>query len=126
MAQTLQLGISGAEVTLPGASRSFTVSGNELISSEGRAADGTLHVDFVSNKLNFTITYGVISEANKDIITGIYTSQISNGSFLNFIYTNESGATVSQTVKMEAPTFGSIVPNKLYYYNGCTIQLQGV
>lgn len=124
MAQTIKLGLSGAETTLPTESRSFQVSSNSLNSIEGRSANGTLHVDFISNKKSFTINYGIISEANKDIITAIYQLQIDNATSLSFIYTNQSGANVTTTVRMQAPTFGSIVPRDVYYYNGMTIELE--
>lgn len=126
MAQILQLGIIDAEVTLPEDSRSFVNSGNSLNSIEGRSADGTLHVDFIVNKKGFTINYTVISEANKDIITNIYLSQISTPSFLNFIYTDESDIEVATVVKMLEPSFGSIIPKDEFFYNGVTIELEGV
>lgn len=126
MAQILQLGLTGAEVTLTEESRSFTDSGNSLNNIEGRSADGTLHADFITNKKSFTINYNVISEANKDIITNIYLSQISNGSFLTFIYTDESNAEISTAVKMSAPVFGAIIPKDIFYYSGTTIELEEV
>lgn len=126
MSQVLKLGLTGAETTLPEESRSFNSSGNDLISTEGRSADGSLHVDFTNNKRNFSIPYTVVSEANKDLITSIYQLQITNGSFLNFIYTDQAGADVPVTVKMSPPSFGSIIPKNVFYYNGVTIQLQEV
>jgi len=126
MTQILQLGLSGAETTLEGDSRSFTSSGNTLNSIEGRSADGTLHADFITNKKNFTIDYGVISEANKDIITNIYLLQISTPAFLSFIYTDESDAEITTTVKMSEPQFGSINPKDTFYYGGTTIELEEV
>jgi hypothetical protein len=124
--QILQLGLSGAETTLPTESRSFTNSGNSLSSIEGRAADATLHVDFITNKKSFSIPYRVVSETNKDLITSIYQLQITNGTFLSFIYTNQTGGEVTTTVKMAAPSFGAIVPNNTFYYNGVTIELEEV
>ena len=124
--QILKLGLSGSEITLPTESRSFVSSDNVLISTEGRSADGTLHTDFTNTKEGFTIGYAVISEANKTIITDIYKLQITNGSFLSFIYTVQSGATVTKTVKMSPPSFGSIVIRDIYYHNGVTINLEEV
>ena len=124
--QTIQLGLSGSETTLPTESRSFTSFDNALISTEGRSADGTLHTDFTNNKEGFTIAYGVVTEANKTVITDIYKLQISNGSFLSFKYTTQSGATVSKTVKMSAPSFGAVVVRDTYYHNGVTISLEEV
>lgn len=124
MAQILQLGLSGLETTLEDDSRSFTSSGNNLNSIEGRSADGSLHVDFVSNKKTFNINYTVVSEANKGILTGIYELQIDNAAKLSFIYTDQSGANVTTMVKMSAPSFGAIIPNSVYYYSGASIELE--
>ena len=124
--QTIQLGLSGSETTLPTESRSFTSFDNALISTEGRSADGTLHTDFTNNKEGYTIAYAVVTEANKTVITDIYKLQISNGSFLSFKYTTQSGATVTKTVKMSAPSFGSTVIRDIYYHNGVTISLEEV
>ena len=126
MSQVLQLGLSGSETTLPTESRSFTSFDNALISTEGRSADGTLHVDFTNNKQGFTVNYAVYTEATKDIIFNIFQLQITNGSFLSFIYTVQSGATVTKTVKMSPPSFGSIVIRDTYYHNGVTINLEEV
>jgi len=126
MSQILQLGLIGSETTLPTESRSFTSFDNALISTEGRSADGTLHVDFTSNKEAFTIVYGVVTEANKTIFTNIYKLQITNASFLSFKYTTQSGATVTRTVKMSAPSFGAVVVKDIYYHNGVTINLEQV
>lgn len=126
MSQILQLGLSGSETTLPTESRSFTAFDNALISTEGRSADGTLHADFTNNKQGFVITYGVETEATKDIIFNIYQLQITNGTFLSFIYTIQSGATVNKTVKMSAPSFGAVVVKDVFYHNGVTINLEEV
>ena len=126
MSQVLQLGLSGSETTLPTESRSFTAFDNALISTEDRSADGTLHTDFTNNKEGFTIAYAVVTEANKTIITDIYKLQITNGSFLSFKYTIQSGATVTKTVKMSAPSFGAVVVKDVYYHNGVTINLEEV
>jgi len=126
MSQILQLGLSGSEVTLPTESRSFNSFDNALISTEGRSADGTLHTDFTNNKEGFSISYAVVTEANKDMITNLYKLQITNGSFLSFIYTIQSGATVSKTVKMSAPSFGAVLVKDVYYHNGVTISLEEV
>lgn len=126
MSQVIQLGLSGSETTLPTDSRSFNNFDNALISTEGRSADGTLHADFTANKEGFVITYGVLTEANKDIITNIYKLQISNGTFLSFKYTIQSGATVTRTVKMSAPSFGPVVVKDVFYHNGVTINLEQV
>ena len=84
MSQIIQLGIFQKETTLPSSGRSFVSSGNELSSIEGRSADGTLHADFIKNNRTFQLSYSVVSEADKDLITDIYLSQIEEDSFLNF------------------------------------------
>ncbi|MCK4816791.1 hypothetical protein KA005_13560, partial [bacterium] len=117
MSQVLQLGLSGAETTLPTDSRSFVNFDNALISTDGRSADGTMHTDFINSKEAFTIVYAVVSEANKDIITDIFKLQITNATFLSFKYTIQSGATVTRTVKMSAPSFGAVLVKDVYYHN---------
>ena len=124
--QILKLGLIGAESTLSPISRSFDSSGNEEKAISGRSANDTLHTDFVGIKKSFSITYGVVSEALKDILTAIYQLQVTNGSFLNFIYTNQSGAEVATIVKMGAPNFGAITPKDIYNYGGPTILLEEV
>lgn len=123
MSQIIQLGIFQKETTLPSAGRSFSSSGNELSSIEGRSADGTLHADFIKNNRTYQLSYSVVSEEDKDLLTGIYLSQIEKDSFLNFVYTDESDQRIATTVKMEEPVFGSIIPKDTYYYNGVTIDL---
>ena len=88
MSQVIQLGLTGAETTLATESRSFDAFDNALISTEGRSADGTLHTDFIANKEGFVITYAVVTEANKDVITNIYKLQITNAVFLSFKQTD--------------------------------------
>jgi len=126
MSQVIQLGLSGSETTLPTDSRSFTSFDNALISSEGRSADGTLHTDFTNSKEAYIIIYSVVTEANKDVITNIFKLQISNATFLSFKYTIQSGATVTRTVKMSAPSFGAVVVKDVFYHNGVTINLEQV
>ena len=124
--QTIQLGLSGKEVTLPTESRTFDNFDNMEISSNGRSANGRLATNFITSKELFTISYGVITEANKTILTDIFKLQITNGSFLSFKYTVQDGSTVSKTVKMNAPSFGAVVVKDIYYYNGVKIHLEEV
>ena len=126
MSQVIQLGLTGAETTLATESRSFDAFDNALISTEGRSADGTLHTDFIANKEGFVITYAVVTEANKDVITNIYKLQITNAVFLSFKYTIQSGATVTRTVKMSPPSFGPVLVKDVWYHNGVTINLEQV
>ena len=126
MTQTIKLGLPGLETTLFGESRSFVTSGNQLNSIDSQSAGGTIDVNFIANKRTFTINYGVLSEAEKNIITGIYLLQGSTPSFLSFIYTDESGSDVQATVKMSAPQFGAINPKDTFYYNGSEIELEEV
>lgn len=124
--QTIKLGILGAETTLTGISRIFESSGNEETSIQGRSADATLHTDFVARKRNYTISFSTVTEAYKDLLTAIYDLQITNGTFLNFIYTNQAGAEVATAVKMNVPSFGGITPKDIFYYGGTSITLEEV
>ena len=124
--QILQLGLLGAETTLETKSRSFASTENDGYSIEGRSADKTLHVDFIARKQRFAINYGTLPESLKDILTAIYDLQITNASFLNFIYTNQAGAEVATIVKMNPPSYGAINPKNIFYYGGSTILLEEV
>ncbi len=124
--QILKLGILGSETTLSAESRTFQSSGNTESSVSGRSADGTLHVDYVARKKQFTINYTTLTEALKDTITAIYDLQISTPAFLNFIYTNQAETEIATVVKMEAPNFGATTPKNVFYYGGTTISLEEV
>lgn len=125
--QTIKLGLVGSEVTLPTASRRFTSHSNQEFSVQGRSADGTLHTDFISRKRSWSISYNVISQATKDLLESIYQLQITNGSFLSLIITEDDGVTThTYTVKLEALTFGSLVPKEEFHYNGVTLTLTEV
>jgi len=126
MLQTLQLGILGSEVLLPSESRSMPGLGGQEFLRQGRAIDGTLHVDFINNKKSFTIAWGVIGQDNIDVLDGIYQSQFSNGSFLNFIISNVSGGESNYTVKMSQFNSGLQAQLDDWYYSGVTIQLEEV
>lgn len=121
--QVIKLGLTGSETTLESESRAFTSSANEEKSVSGRSADATLHVDFVDTKWIYTITYTVVTDELKDQLMSIYNLQKTNGSFLNFIYTDESGAEVQTTVKMEVPSFGATVVKDEYSYRGTAVVL---
>lgn len=124
--QTIKLGILGAETTLTGISRVFASSGNEETSIQGRSANATLHVDFVARKRNYTVSFSTVTESIKDILTAIYDLQVTNGTFLNFIYTNQAGAEVATVVKMNAPSYGGITPKDIFHYAGTSLTLEEV
>ena len=123
MSQILQLGLSGAETTLSESSRVFSAFGNEGKSVTGNSADGTRHTDFIGRKRSYSITYTEPKETLKDQITGFYDLQVSNGSFLSFIYTDKDDAEIQTDVEMLAPNFGQLKPKADYYYGSVTIEL---
>lgn len=123
MSQILQLGLSGAETTLEETGRVFSVFGNEGISITGRSANATKHTDFVGRKRSYSVTYFEPKETLKDQITGFYDLQISNGSFLSFIYTDKDGSEIQTDVEMSAPNFGRLIPKDDFFYGSVSIEL---
>lgn len=124
--QILKLGLLGAETTLSTISRVFAASGNEETAISGRSADASLHVDFVARKQTFTVTYTTVTEALKDVLTAIYDLQVTNGSFLNFIYTDEADAEIATLVKLSPPNFGALTPKDVFNYGGPTLFMEEV
>src|SRR6056297_3602073 len=102
MIQTVQLGISGSEVTLPNESRSLQAMSTEGISIVGRSADGTLHEDFIATKREWQLSYGVITQNNYLSIYSIYTSQFTEQSHLSLILTDQNGQESGYVVRMAA------------------------
>jgi hypothetical protein len=122
--QVLKLGLPGAEVTLPTESRINDGGQDTFNYISGTSADGTLKVDLIGSKQNFSVSWGVVSEDNFDIIKGIYLSQITSSSFLNYIYTTENGTEISTQVLMQPPTKGELIQRDQYYSNAITITMQ--
>ena len=124
MKQVIKLGLIGAETTLPEESRIFVESGNILKVLEGESASGEEVTDFIGNKKTFSLVYTIVTEILKKLIEELYLLQISEPSFLNFIYTNHLGSEIETVVKMEAPVFGSVMAKDIYYHNGVNITLE--
>lgn len=124
MNQTLKLGLPGAEVTLPVKSRINNQGQDTFQYVSGEAADGSLKVDIVGTKKNFSISWSVMSEADYTIIYDIYLSQISNSSYLSYIYTDSVGMETTKSVFMQPPTQGDLIVRDVYYSNAITISMQ--
>jgi hypothetical protein len=92
MVQILQLGLSGSETTLPTESRTNNQGASTYNKRSARSANQTLHTDFLPKKGNWSIAWGVISEADRDAIIAIIDLQESTPSFLSFKYTDEAGS----------------------------------
>lgn len=122
----IQIGLSGAEVTIPKESRAVSSNGGETISFSGRAADGTLHEDFINRKRSWTIDYNVITEANRTLLENIHQLQITNGSFLSLLIDDSTGVPQSYTVRMSFPTFGPLLPRGGFYYRSGSFTLEEV
>ena len=126
MLQVLQLGASGSEVTLPSESRTVDEILYQEFVFEGRSANGTLHTDFNNYKLGWSISYGVLDQADLDTIKGLYELQFSSDSFLSFIYSDKSGSTTTKTVRMEPLSWANAAYLDDWYYNGVVITLREV
>ncbi len=122
--QILKLGLSGSESTLPTESRINEQGQDTFQYVEGQSADGSLKVDIIGTKKNFTVSWGVMSETDFNALYAIYQLQITNDTFLSYIYTDASGSTTTKQVFMQPPTQGSLVQRDVYYSNAVTIQLQ--
>lgn len=124
--QILKLGLAGSEQTLVSESRINDGGQDTFNFVSGTSADGSLKVDIIGTKKNFSITWGVLSETDFNALYAIYLLQITNDSFLSYIYTDEAGATTTKTVFMQPPTQGSLIQRDVYYSNAITITMQEV
>lgn len=126
MIQEIRLGLTGSETAIPTLGRSLTSFGFETVSLSGRAADGTLHEDFVNFKRNWSVSYQPISQTNAALIFGFYNIQFTNNSFLSMIITDESGAESSFVARMSEPLHGALIQRNVYHYESLTFTLQEV
>ncbi|MCP4986042.1 MAG: hypothetical protein GY928_08220 [Colwellia sp.] len=122
--QILKLGLSGSESTLPTESRINEQGQDTFQYVEGQSADGSLKVDIIGTKKNFTVSWGVMSDTDFNALYAIYLLQITNDTFLSYIYTDVSGSTTTKQVFMQPPTQGSLIQRDVYYSNAVTIQMQ--
>jgi hypothetical protein len=120
--QVVKLGISGAEITLPTASRR-TVKNGEIIEQhvEGQAADTTIHIDYRPTRLQWVWQYDVISETDYNTIKAEYDKQVSQASFLSLITTNSAGSETTYTVRLAALSPGALIQQAEWYYSGLTL-----
>lgn len=121
--QVLKLGLSGAETTLPTESRVNQQGAPTYNKISARSANQTLHTDFLPKKMNWSISWSVISETNRDLISSIIDLQESTPSFLSFIYTDEEGTEITKTVEAEITTQGALIQRDEYFDNGFAISL---
>ena len=124
--QILKLGLLGAEVTLPTESRVNDGGQDTFNYISGTSADGSLSVDLIGTKKNFSVSWDITDETDFNTIYNIYLSQISNTSYLNFIYTTENGTEIATTVLMQPPTQGGLVQKDKFYSRSITITMQEV
>ena len=118
---TIQLGLDGAEQDLV---QEGLVLGSVNIdngSSETRAADRTLHIDYRPVKRLFTLSYRAISKSNYDALVAIYNLQVDNLADLKYKITEDSGVK-SYTVRMRPVPRGGDLRDRPYY-NNVTIEL---
>lgn len=121
--QILKLGLPGAEQTLVKESRTNDGGQDAFNYIEGQSANGSLKVDVIATKQNFSISWGVMSETDYNALYAIYLLQF-NPAKLNYIYTNQSGAETTVSVFMQPPSRGSLIQRDVYFENGVTITLQ--
>jgi hypothetical protein len=121
--QILQLGLSGSETTLPTESRTNNQGASTYNKRSARSANQTLHTDFLPKKGNWSITWGVISETDRDAVIAIIDLQESTPSFLSFKYTDEAGAFTTKTVEAEISSQGALIQRDEYFDSGLSISL---
>ena len=124
--QILQLGLSGSETTLPTKSRVNEQGAPTYNKRSARSANMTLHTDFLPKKGNWNISWGVISETDRDAIIAIIDLQESTPSFLSFKYTDSAGTFTTKTVEAEITAIGGLIQRDIYYNNGLSISLMEV
>ncbi len=122
--QVLKLGLAGSESTLPTESRINEQGQATFKYVEGESADGSLKVDIIGVKDNFTVSWGVMSESDWNDLNAIFLLQITNDSFLSYIYTDASGSETTKEVLMQPPTKGALIQRDVYYNNAVTITMQ--
>jgi len=121
--QILKLGLSGSESTLPSESRVNEQGAPTYSKISSRSANQTLHTDFLPKKENWTISWSIISETDRDLIRGIVDLQESTPSFLSFKYTDEQGSFTTKTVEATITSQGALIQRDVYYDNGLSISL---
>lgn len=125
--QLITLGVPGNEQVLPAIGRSLTATGNDTLVTQGQAADGTLHTDFIKRRRSWTLTYSALTEATKQLIDEIYSIQVLSGEYCRFTFTDGSGQTMSHTVILDAPSYGTLLPRgDQYFYLGVTLTMTEV
>ena len=122
--QVLKLGLSGAESTLITESRVNSGGQDTFQFVSGESADGSLKVDIIGTKKNFSITWSVMSETDFNDLFDIYLLQITGDTFLSFIETDQVGSETTYTVLMQPPSRGSLIQKDVFYNNDVTIILQ--
>ena len=126
MAVTLvsKLGQLGDQKDLTGFSfLNVQSSQKESIALSGRAADGTLHTDFIEYKDSYTIGYRQVTEEQKLLLDGIFQSQYTNG-FLVYTFSDSNGIETNKTVQMSPPSYGPIFHSgTVVYYRSASFTL---
>ena len=121
--QTLKLGLSGAETTLPTEGRINSQGASSYFKSSARSSNKTLHTDYITKKMNRTISWTPITEADFNIISAIVDLQYSTPSHLSFIYTTENGTEITKTVDVEIIEQGALIQRDTYYDNSLIISV---
>jgi hypothetical protein len=124
--QVLKLGLSGSESTLITESRINEQGQDTFKYVSGESADGSLKVNIIGTKGNYSVSWSVMSESDFDDLFDIYLLQISGDTFLSYIFTDQSGSETTKTVLMQPPTKGSLIQRDVYYSNAVTINMQEV
>ena len=121
--QILELGLSGSETVLPTKSRVNEQGAPTYNKRSARSSNQTLHTDFLPKKGNWSISWGVISETDRNTIIAIVDLQESTPSFLSFRYTDAAGSFTTKTVEAEIVSIGGLVQKDIFYDNGLSISL---
>ena len=121
--QILKLGLEGLETTLPTESRINDQGAPSYFKKSARSSNKTLHIDYIAKKLNWSISWSVISETDFNIISAIIDLQYSTPSTLSFIYTTENGTEVTKTVDVEITNKGALMQRDVYYDSGLNLSI---
>lgn len=113
--QSLKLGLTGSEVTLPTKSRTNNQGTPQQIYQQSQSINGTLNTDFVGIKEQWNIGWEVLSETDRQSIRDIINLQYNNGSHLNFIYTDEEGTETEKLVFAEIVSKGALLQRDFFY-----------
>lgn len=101
---------------LPQKSLTLTSQSRSDNNRQSRSANNTLHVDFTPTKIDFSLTYEVLSLEDYNFLLDIYAQQVSSLNALVFEL-EDTESIKTYNVYMPPLSVGSSLPQKGFYYS---------